>query len=550
MNPNLKVIFLGGVGEVGKNCTALQFGDEILVIDAGVKFPGDDMPGIDLVIPDYTWLKENKDKVKGIVITHAHEDHIGSMPYLIDDVKAPIYGSRLTLALIENKLKEHPLVHARANVVKPKSVVRIGNFVVEFINVNHSVAGAFALAITTPVGVVFVSGDFKIDFTPPAGEVTDLARMGEIGNRGVLLMLCESTNVEREGHSISERTVGEALEEIFKRSINNRIIVTSFASNVHRVQQIMNLAKQYKRKVAFAGRSMITNMEVAMKIGEIIYDNQLIVDIDKIKNIPHNELLILATGSQGQPNTALSRMANDEFNNVHIGPQDTIIYSSSPVAGSGNERLVNNTINELFKRGAEVIYDDVHASGHAYQNEIKTMHALVKPKFFIPMHGEYRHLKTHVELAIGMGMKPQNVIAPEIGMVVEVSANSIKTVGTVPAGKRLIDGLGVGDEESIVLRDRKQLAEDGMCVVAIGINSKSGTLASGPDIITRGLIYSQEAEDVLQEAKRSVEKALSEMDLRTSDWNVIKSNMRRALSNLFYKKTKRRPMILCIILDV
>ena len=547
MNPNLKIMFIGGVGEVGKNCTALQFGDDILVIDAGVAFPDGDMPGIDLVIPDYTWLKENKDKVKGIVITHAHEDHIGSMPYLIDEVKAPIYGSRLTLALIENKLREFPQLHARANIVKPKSVVRLGSFVVEFINVNHSVAGSYALAITTPIGVVFVSGDFKIDYTPLAGETTDLARIGEIGNRGVLLMMCESTNVERPGHSISERTVGENLEELFKSSVNNRMIVTSFSTNVHRMQQIMDLAKKYKRKVAFAGRSLITNMETAMKIGEVIYDNQLIIDIDKVKSVPHNELLILATGSQGQPTTALSRMANGEFNNVQIGSQDTIIYSSQPVPG--NESLVNNSINDLIKLGAEVIYDDVHASGHAYEEEIKIFHALVKPKFFLPMHGEYKHLKLHNALAVSMGMNPKNIIMPEIGMVVEVSATSMKAAGTIPAGKRLIDGLGVGDEESIVLRDRKQLAEDGMCVVAVGINSNQGRVTSGPDIITRGLIYSQEAESILQEAKRAVEKALSEMDLRTEDRAVIKSNIRRSLSNLFYKKTKRRPMILPIILD-
>ncbi|MCL2540419.1 MAG: ribonuclease J [Firmicutes bacterium] len=554
MNPNLKVIFLGGVGDMGKNCTALQFGDDILVIDAGVSFPGDDMPGIDLIIPDFTWLKENKDKVKGIVITHAHEDHIGATPYLINEVKAPIYGSRLSIALIENKLREHPQVHARANVVKPKSVVRIGNFVVEFVNVNHSVAGAFALSITTPVGVVFVTGDFKIDFTPLSDAVTDLARIGEIGNRGVLLLMCDSTNVERLGHSISESTVAAGLEEIFKKSVNKRIIITAFATNVHRMQLMMDLAKQYKRKVAFAGRSMINNMEIAMKIGEIKFDHQLIVDIEKIKNYAHNEILILATGSQGQPNTALSRMANGEFNNVHIGEHDVIVYSSSPVPGTGNERLVANTINELTRCGAEVISNDevadVHASGHAYQDEIKTIHALLRPKFFMPVHGDYKQQKVHRELSENMGMKPQSIIVPEIGDVIEISANTIKKTGTVQAGARLVDGLGVGDEESIVLRDRKQLAEEGMCLVVVAISSKNGSVVSGPDIITRGLIYSHEAEGILQEAKTTVEKTLNDSDLRAEDRTIIKSNIRRSLSNLLYKKTKRRPMILPIVVDV
>lgn len=547
----LQVMFFGGVDEIGKNMTALVYGDDILVIDCGVAFPTDETPGVDLVIPDMTYLKQNAKNIKGIVITHAHEDHIGSMPYFLDEVKAPVYASRLSLALIQNKLREFPKVTMKSVMAQPKSVHKIGCFTVEFINVNHSMAGSYALSITTPVGVVFVSGDFKIDFTPTAGETTDLARMGELGQKGVLLMLCESTNVEREGFSMSESVVGKTLEKIFEQRKDKRIIITSFASNVHRVQQIMDIARANKRKVAFAGRSMINNMEVAMKIGEIKYDKNIIIDIDHIKNYADNEILILGTGSQGQASTAVARMAVGDFPGVHIGSGDTIIFSSSPVPG--NERAVNDIINNLVRCDAEVIYDDlenVHASGHAYKNEIMTIHKLIKPKFFMPVHGEAKMLKSHQQLAISMGMKPQNIIRPEIGMVVEVSQNGIRKAGEVQAGSKLVDGLGLGELDSIVLRDRKQLAEDGICMVVLGLNMATGRIVSGPEIIARGFIYSHEAEKLIEEAKQVLVKSLGEQDLKRADWNTIKNNIRRVLTNLFYKKTKRRPIIIPIVFDI
>lgn len=548
---NLQVMFFGGVDGIGKNMTAFKYGDDILVVDCGVGFPDEDMPGVDLVIPDMSYLKQHASQIKGIVITHAHEDHIGSLPYFLDTVKAPVYASRLTIALIENKLREHPKSKMKAVAVNPHGVVRIGCFTVEFINVNHSVAGAYALAITTPVGVVFHSGDFKIDFTPLAGETTDLARMGELGQKGVLLMLCESTNVERAGSSMSERVVGETLDKIFEANTTKRIIITAFASNVHRVQQMMDLAKKYHRRVAFAGRSMINNMEVSMKIGEIRYDKDLIIDIDRCKNYADNEILILATGSQGQPSTALSRMANGEFTGINIGSNDTIVFSSSPVPG--NEKPVNDMINMLMKKGADVIYDDladVHASGHACQDEIMTIHKLIKPKYFIPIHGEYKHLKTHKQLAMRMGAKEQNVIVPDIGMVVEVNKNLFRRAAfDVPAGSRLIDGDSVGDTESVVLKDRKQLAEDGVCIVVMTVNVAKGKIVSGPELIPRGFAYNNEINGLVEEGKKIVTQSLSDPSIFKEDWGVIKASVRKTLTNFFYKKTKRRPVIIPIIID-
>ena len=455
MNNKLKITFLGGVGEIGKNMTAFEYGNDIIVVDAGLTFPDDDLPGIDVVVPDITYLVANKDKIRAIILTHGHEDHIGGLPFVLDQIKAPIYGSRLTLALVENKMKEYPKVQYKAITVKPKNILKIGPFAVEFIKVSHSIAGSLALCISTPCGNVIHTGDFKIDFEPIDGVMTDLQRFGELGKKGVNLLLCESTNVCRKGYSMSEKSVGRALEEIFEKHPTNRIFVATFASNIHRLQQILNLAEKFKRKVAFTGRSMINISEVGLKIGEISFDKKNIIDIDKIDKYADNELLIVTTGSQGEPMSALTRMAGDDFKGIKIGENDLIIMSSSPIPG--NEKGVYNVINALYQKGADVIYDelsDVHASGHACQEEIKIIHSLCKPKFFMPIHGEYRHLRMHKQLAMALGMEERNIILPTLGMQVELTPNSIKKVGFVTAGQRLIDGYGIGDMDSNVLRER------------------------------------------------------------------------------------------------
>ena len=547
-NKNLKVMFFGGVGNVGNNICALMYGDDILVIDVGVGFAEANMPGVDLVIPEMSWLKANKDKIRGICITHAHEDHIGSMPYFLDDVKAPVYASKLSLALIENKLKEFPKCKMKGVAVQPRQTVKIGCFTVEFIHVNHSIAGAFALSITTPVGVVFHSGDFKIDFTPITGETTDLARMGELGNKGVLLMLCESTNIERAGSSLSESVVCETLASIFDEARENRIIITAFASNVHRVQQIMDLAKKYGRKVAFAGRSMINNMEVAMKIGEIKFDHNQIVEMGKVSKMADKEILILATGSQGQEHTALDRMVNGEIQGIEIGKNDTVIFSSSPVPG--NEKSVTNIINELMRKGANVIYDDlsdVHASGHACQTEFSVIHKLIKPKFFVPVHGEVKHLMYHEKFAVKMGVNPKNIIVPEIGTVVEVNKNSIKKGKDVYAGIRIVDGKSVSDVESAVLRDRLQLASDGICIVLLHTDDATGQLRKLPDIFTRGFIYNDDSNELIVEAKKIVYEAFENVDVKSLEKSVLRNTVKKTLTNFFVRKVNRKPMIITIV---
>ena len=544
----LKVMFFGGVGEVGKNMTALVYGDDILVIDCGVAFPEEDMPGVDLVIPDMTYLKENASKIKGVVITHAHEDHIGSLPYFLDTVKAPVYGSKLSLAFIQNKLREFPKLKLNGKVVNPHDAVKIGCFQVEFINVNHSVAGAYALAITTPVGLVFHTGDFKIDFTPISGETTDLARMGELGNKGVLLLLSESTNVEFDNFSMSERVVRDTLASIFETNKTKRLIITVFASNVHRVQQILELSKKYGRKVAFAGRSMIGNLEVAMKIGEVRYDKNIIIDMGAIKNYKDEELVILGTGSQGQPTTALARMSRGDFPGIYLGPNDTVVFSSSPVPG--NEKAVSNLINELMSSGANVIYNElasVHASGHACKGEFMIIHKLLKPRYFMPVHGELKHQKSHEKLAIEMGIKPENIVIPENGMVVEIGKNGIRKCGEVQAGEVLVDGLGMGDSDSIVLRDRIQMSEDGICVAVIGINTKTGTITSEPELLPRGLMYPHEANDLIEEGKQLISNTLKNTDLKGQDISNIKAIIRKTLTGFFLKKTKRRPIIIAVV---
>ena len=549
MNNKLKITFLGGVGEIGKNMTAFEFNNEIIIVDAGLTFPGDDLPGVDVVLPDFTYLVQNKDKIKALILTHGHEDHIGAVPFFLQQIKVPVYGTKLTLALVENKMKEHPKVDYKAIAVKPKNVLKIGSFSVEFIKVSHSIAGSLALCISTPAGNVIHTGDFKIDFEPIDGVMTDLQRFGELGKKGVNLLMCESTNVCRPGHSMSEKSVGRALDEIFKTHPNNRIFVATFASNIHRLQQILNLAEKYGRKVAFTGRSMIYIVDVGLKIGEFSFNKEILIDIDKIDKYEDKELLIVTTGSQGEPLSALTRMAMGEFKQIKIGENDLIVFSSSPIPG--NEKSVYNVINSLFQKGADVIYDElseVHASGHACQDEIKTIHSLVKPKFFIPIHGEYRHLRMHKQLAMSLGMEERNIMLPTIGAQIEVSQNSIRKSGFVVAGQRLIDGYGIGDMESNVLRERKQLSEDGICVAVMNINNVSGEVVGEPFIITRGVVYQDEAESFVQDTRNMIIASLKEQDLRGSDPAIIRNTIKRNISNFIFKRTKRKPMVLAIVL--
>ncbi len=547
----LKVIFLGGVGEIGKNMTALEYEDEIIVIDCGLTFPDGDMPGVDLVIPDITYLLANKDKVKGIVLTHGHEDHIGALPYILKDLNVPVFGTKLTLALVDAKLREQK-VEGNLNVIKSKSVVPLGNhFKVEFVKVSHSIAGSCALSITTPLGVVFHTGDFKVDYTPVDGNLMDLKRISEIGGKGVLLMLAESTNIERSGSSMSESNVGASLNHIFAENQERRIFIATFASNIHRLQQILDIAKKYKRKVAFAGRSMINIVEYASKIGELKIDSNNVVDIEKINNVEDKSLCIITTGSQGEPMSALTRIASDEFNKITIGYNDTVIISASPIPG--NERMVYNVINNLYRHGAKVIYEslaEVHASGHACQDEIKLMHSLVKPKFFIPVHGERRHLQKHAELAMRMGMLPTNIVITDIGNVALVTKNSIRIGDNVPSGCLLVDGLGVGDVGSAVLRDRKHLSEEGVIVAVMGVNPLNGEIF-GIDISSRGFIYTKdEADKIVAESKEVIYRTLENIDLKAvGDWTPVKNAVRKELKNLFFKRTRRNPMIIPVIME-
>ena len=547
-NNKLKITFLGGVGEIGKNMTALEYNNEIVIIDAGLTFPGEELPGVDIVIPDMSYLIENKDKIKALLLTHGHEDHIGAVPFLLEQIQVPVYGSRLTLALVENKMKEHPKVKFKGVAVKPKNVLKLGSFVIEFIKVSHSIAGALALSITTPVGTIVHTGDFKIDYEPIDGEMTDLSRLGEIGRKGVQLLLCESTNVCRKGYSMSEKSVGRVLDDIIKNHPEKRIIVATFASNIHRMQQIMDIAEKYKRKIAFTGRSMINVSEVALKLGELHFNRENIVDIEKVDKMDDKEILVMTTGSQGEPMSALTRMAAGEFKNIKIRENDLVILSASPIPG--NEKNVYNVINALYQLGADVIYDDladVHTSGHACQEELKLMHSLVKPKFFIPVHGEYRHMKTHKELAMSLGMEDRNILLASIGMQIELSANSIKPIAMVKAGQRLVDGIGIGDMDSNVLRERKQLSEDGICVVCVNINNIAGEVTGEPFIITRGVVYADEQESFVQDAKATIIASLKEADLRGVEPSMIRASLRRNMSNFIFKRTKRRPMILTIV---
>ena len=543
----VKITFLGGVGEIGKNMTAIEYEDDMIVVDAGLTFPGDDLPGIDLVVPDISYLIANKDKLKAIILTHGHEDHIGALPFVLSDVNVPIYGTSLTLGLVGNKLKEFPKIKNKSITVKAKQQLKVGVFTIEFIKVSHSIAGALALSISTPCGNIIHTGDFKIDFSPIDGVMTDLNRFGELGRKGVDLLLCESTNIGRDGISISESAVGKVLDDIVENLPKNRIFVATFASNIHRLQQIMDIAEKYKRRVVFTGRSMINVSEVAQKLGELKFNKDILVDVDKIDKYAPEQLLVITTGSQGEAMSALTRMAAGQFPKIKIGEGDTIIFSSSPIPG--NEKSVYTVINQLFKQGANVIYDElaaVHASGHACKDEIKMIHALTKPRFFIPVHGEYRHLKLHKELAITMGTNARNIIMPDIGMQVELTKHGIKEIGHVTAGQRLIDGLGVGDMDSSVLKDRKQLAEDGICVAVLNVSHFDGTLTTEPFTITRGVVYNDEAEQFHADVKATLIALLKEQDLKAMDNNTLRNNVKKVLSNYIYKKTKRRPIILVV----
>lgn len=551
--PALKVLFLGGVGEIGKNMTALEFGDDIIIIDCGATFPDGDMPGVDLVIPDSSYLVQNKDKVRGIVLTHGHEDHIGALPYVLKELNVPVYGTKLTLAILDAKFREHKMENSvNLNEVQAKSVVQLGkNFKVEFVKVSHSIAGSCALAVTTPVGIVFHTGDFKVDYTPIDGNLIDLQRIAELGQKGVLLLLAESTNVERPGTSMSESSVGKSLSGIFADNSDRRIFIATFASNIHRLQQIIDLAVKYNRKVAFSGRSMINIADCAMKIGELKYPKDLIIDLEKISNYEDKNLVIITTGSQGEPMSALTRIASDEFSKIKLGFNDTVIISASPIPG--NERMIYNVINNLYRHGAKVIYEslaEVHVSGHAYQDELKLIHSLLKPKFFIPVHGEHRHLKKHAELAMRMGMPSTNIIITDIGNRVDVTRRTIRLADNIPAGALLVDGLGVGDVGSVVLRDRKHLAEDGLFVVAVSVNSASGEVIA-VDVTSRGFVYVKEDDEIFAESKEVVKRALEGIDLKATDgdWNAVKNVLRRELKGYLFKKTRRNPMILSMILE-
>ena len=548
----VKIIPLGGVNEIGKNLTAIEYKNDIVVIDCGLKFPDEDMFGIDLVIPDITYLIKNKEKVSGIFLTHGHEDHIGALPYVLKQLNVPVYGTKLTLGIVETKLKEHGLLSSTELIrVKPRDVIRLNSVSVEFIKTNHSIADSVAIAVHTPLGVVLHTGDFKIDYTPIDGELMDFARFAELGKKGVLVMMADSTNVEKQGYTKSERIVGESLTRIFGKT-KGRIIVATFASNIHRIQQIIDAATVYGRKVAVSGRSMENIINVAIELGYIEVAENTLVPIDAINKYNNDQIVIITTGSQGEPMSALSRMASAEHKKVNIVEGDTIIISATPIPG--NEKLVSKIVNQLFKKGAEVIYgsaENIHVSGHACQEELKLMQTLIKPKNFIPVHGEYRHLKQHGELAIKLGLNPKNVVIPEVGNVIEVNRSGIRKSGTVISGQIFVDGLGVGDVGNIVLRDRKHLSQDGILTVVVTLSKDNKTIVAGPDIISRGFVYVRESEGLIDEAREIVRNTLLECEEKNiTDWATLKSNVRDELRSYLYEKTKRKPMILPIIMEI
>ena len=552
MAEKLKIISLGGLNEIGKNLTVYEYGGDIIVVDCGMGFPDDDMYGIDVVIPDVSYLIKNQSKIRGIFITHGHEDHIGALPYVLRSINAPIYATRMSMGLIRLKLEEHRLLSKTKLITcEAGDVVKAGKFSVEFIHVNHSIADAVAFAIKCPVGTCVHTGDFKIDSTPIQGGMMDLARLGELGKEGVLALLADSTNVERPGFTSSERSVGASFDALF-RGCEERIIVTTFASNVDRIQQIIDVAARYGRKVAVTGRSMENIMKVSTELGYMNVPDGVLMDLNHIKSLPKNKVCIITTGSQGETMSALTRMAFNTHRQVDLMPGDRVIISASAIPG--NENAIGNVVNELYRKGAEVMNERelaLHVSGHACQEELKIVHALVKPKFFIPVHGEQRMLQIHARLAQGMGMDPSHVLVSDIGRVMELTPNSARLAGTVTAGQVFVDGYGVGDVGSVVLRDRRHLAQDGMIVVVLSMSGEDGALVSGPDIITRGFVYVKESEGLMEELRQVAMEAIQGVDTRyATDWSAIKSAIKGDLSNYLYKKTKRSPMILPVIMEV
>ena len=544
----LRIIPLGGLGEIGKNMTAFEYGDDIIVVDVGSIFPREDMPGVDLVIPDTTYLKTNASRVRGYLITHGHEDHIGAAPYVLREVPAPVYATRLTCALIDSKLREHRLAGSISlNEIAPHDTVTLGAFTVEFLKVSHSIAGACALAIHTPVGVVVHTGDFKVDYTPIDGQLMDLGRFAALGDEGVLVLMADSTNVERPGYTMSERTVGETFNSLFDRA-QGRIIVAMFASNVHRIQMVVDAAYRRKRRVCMIGRSMVNVAKISSQLGELTIPDGYLINVDDLDRFRDEEIVVLTTGSQGEPMSGLSRMAFAEHKKLEIRPSDMVIVSATPIPG--NEKSVSRVINQLVRTGADVIYEalaEVHVSGHARQEELKLIHALTKPRFFIPVHGEYRHLYHHANLAVTMGMNPENVLIPDTGSVIEVTPDRMRTVGSVPSGAVLIDGLGIGDVGETVLRDRKHLSEDGLIIVVIGVDHEDGSVISGPDIVSRGFVYVKENEDIMDGARATVTRVLeTRMDAFYSN-GALKDAIRAALSRYIYDTIRRNPMIVTII---
>jgi len=546
----LKVIPLGGLEQIGMNITAFEYEDSIIVVDCGLAFPADDMLGIDLVIPDITYLKDNVDKVKGFVITHGHEDHIGALPYILKELNAPVYATRLTMGIIENKLKEHDLVKTtKRKVVKFGQSINLGQFRVEFIKTNHSIVDAAALAIYSPAGTVVHTGDFKVDYTPVYGDAIDLQRFAEIGKKGVLALMCDSTNAERPGFTQSERTVGKTFDTLFEEHKSSRIFVATFASNVDRVQQIINTAYKFGRKVVVEGRSMVNIIETASNLGCISIPDNTLIEIDQLKNYPDEQQVIITTGSQGESMAALSRMASNMHRKITIGHGDTVIFSSSPIPG--NEKAVTKVINELLRKGADVVFQDTHVSGHACQEEIKLIYTLVRPKYAIPVHGEYKHLKAQAKIAQSLGIEKENTFILSSGDILELSEEDAQIIGKVPVGGILVDGLGVGDVGNVVLRDRQHLAEDGILIVVMSLDGYTGQLVAGPDIVSRGFVYVRESDELMEEARVVVDEAVNHcIDRGITDWGKLKNTTKDALGDYVWKKTKRRPMILPIIMEV
>jgi ribonuclease J len=546
----LKVIPLGGLEQIGMNITAFEYEDSIIVVDCGLSFPEDDMLGIDLVIPDVTYLKNNIEKVKGFIITHGHEDHIGALPYVLRDINAPIYATKLTMGIIENKFKEHNLTNnTKRKVVKFGQSINLGQFRIEFIKTNHSIVDAAALAIYSPAGIVVHTGDFKVDYTPVFGDAIDLQRLAEIGKKGVLALMCDSTNAERPGFTPSERTVGRTFDMLFEEHKNTRIIIATFASNVDRVQQIINSAYKFGRKVVVEGRSMVNIIDTATNLGYLSIPENTLIDVEQLKNYPDEKTVVITTGSQGESMAALSRMAEDNHKRISIGPSDTVIFSSHPIPG--NEKAVTNVINELLLKGADVIFQDVHVSGHACQEEIKLIYTLVRPKYAIPVHGEFKHLKAQAKIARELGFAKENIFILQSGEVLELTEEKAQITGKVPVGDILVDGLGVGDVGNIVLRDRQHLAEDGILIVVLGLDSATDELVSGPDIVSRGFVYVRESDELMEEARGVINEAVEGCLSRgIADWGKLKSSIKDALGEFVWKKTKRRPMILPIIMEI